>query len=52
MTDAPDLRPEPRPEQDLVRKRQRSGARATALLLIGFVVLVFLVTIAKITVNQ
>ena len=44
--------PEPRPSDESIRKRQASGARVTALLLGGFVVLVFLVTIAKMTVNQ
>jgi len=39
-------------DEKLIRKRQASGARATALLLAGFVLLVFFVTIAKITVNQ
>ncbi|MFC7536015.1 hypothetical protein ACFQPG_01375 [Sphingomonas sp. GCM10030256] len=42
----------PRPEDELIRKRQASGARATALLLIGFVVLVFAITIAKMSINQ
>lgn len=42
----------PRPEQELIRKRQRSGARATAWVLVAFVVLVFLITIAKMMVNQ
>lgn len=44
--------PDPRPDERLVRERQRSGAQVTALLLGGFVLLVFLVTIAKMTVNQ
>jgi len=48
MTDAPD----PRHDDELIRTRQRSGAKVTALMLGAFVLLVFLVTIAKITVNQ
>jgi hypothetical protein len=40
---------EPRPEQEVVRARQRSQARITAWLLGGFVVLLFLITIAKVT---
>ncbi|WP_205481301.1 hypothetical protein [Sphingomonas arenae] len=48
MAEAPD----PRPDEKLIRQRQRSGAKVTALLLGAFVLLVFLVTIAKITVNQ
>ena len=44
--------PDPRPDEKLIRTRQRSGAKITALLLGGFVLLVFLITIAKITVNQ
>ena len=39
-------------DQDLVRARQRSRARITALLLLGFVVLMFAITIAKMAVNQ
>jgi hypothetical protein len=41
-----------RPEDDLVRARQRRAARVTALLLFGFIALTFFVTIAKLTVNQ
>ncbi len=44
--------PEPRPDEKLIRKRQASGAKVTALLLGVFVLLVFFVTIAKMTVNQ
>ena len=43
---------DPRPDEQIIRKRQVSAARVTALLLGGFVILVFLVTIAKMTVNQ
>ncbi len=43
---------DPRPEEKIVRHRQRSAARATALLLGLFVLLVFAITIAKLTVNQ
>ncbi|WP_294171734.1 hypothetical protein [uncultured Sphingomonas sp.] len=42
----------PRPEQELIRRRQRSGARATAWVLAAFIILVFLITIAKIWVNR
>ena len=38
--------------EDLVRKRQRDRARLTALLLGGFVVLMFAITIAKMSINQ
>jgi uncharacterized membrane protein (DUF485 family) len=37
---------------DLRRKRQRSNARVTALVLGAFVILVFAITIAKMLVNQ
>ena len=37
---------------DLVRARQRSNARVTALALAAFVVLVFAITIAKMLVNR
>ncbi len=39
-------------EQDLIRKRQRDRARLMALLLGGFVVLMFAITIAKMSINQ
>ena len=42
----------PRPEQELIRQRQRSGARATAWVLTAFVLLVFGITIAKLLVNR
>ena len=40
---------EPKPEQEVARARQRSQARIPAWLLGGFVVLLFLITIAKVT---
>jgi hypothetical protein len=39
-----------RPEEELIRKRQRERARLTALLLGGFVVL-FFITVAKVSMN-
>ena len=42
----------PRPEDELIRKRQRERARVMAILLGLFVVLMFAITIAKMTVNQ
>ncbi len=42
----------PHPEDELVRKRQRERSRVLALLLGAFVVLMFAITIAKMTVNQ
>ena len=41
----------PRPEEELVR-RQRERARLMAWLLGGFVILLFLITIAKIGLNR
>ena len=41
----------PTPEDELV-KRQRERARLTAWLLGGFVVLLFLITVAKIGLNK
>jgi hypothetical protein len=41
----------PSPEDELIRKRQRSGARVLALLLGAFVVLLFFITIAKTSLN-
>ena len=38
-------------EEEIIRKRQRERARITALLLGGFVVLMFLITIAKTGMN-
>ena len=40
-----------RAEEEIIRKRQRARARITALLLAGFVVLMFLITIAKTGMN-
>jgi hypothetical protein len=42
----------PQPEDELIRKRQRERARVLALLLGAFVVLMFGITIAKMTINQ
>ena len=42
----------PRHDDEIVRARQRSGARVTAWVLGAFVVLVFFITIAKMAVNQ
>jgi hypothetical protein len=39
---------EPKPEQELIRARQRERARIMAWLLGGFVLLLFLITLAKI----
>jgi hypothetical protein len=41
----------PEAEDEVVRKRQRSRARVTALLLGAFVVLMFFITIAKTGMN-
>jgi hypothetical protein len=41
-----------RPEEEVIRARQRARARLTALLLGGFVVLLFLITIAKVGLNR
>ena len=40
------------PDDDLVRSRQRSRAKVTALLLGAFVVLMFAITIAKMAINR
>ena len=40
------------PEDELIRKRQRDRARVLAILLGLFVVLMFAITIAKMTVNR
>ena len=42
----------PQPEDEIVRKRQRERAKVMAILLGLFVVLMFGITIAKMTVNQ
>ena len=39
---------EPRPEQEIVRARQRERAKIMAWLLGAFVILLFLITLAKI----
>jgi hypothetical protein len=41
----------PTPDDDLIRKRQREGARVLALLLGAFVILLFFITIAKTSLN-
>jgi len=43
---------DPRLEDEIVRARQRGGARVTAILLVLFVILVFFITLAKLTVNR
>jgi hypothetical protein len=40
-----------RPEEELIRKRQRERARLTALLLGAFVILLFFITVAKVGMN-
>ena len=40
-----------RPEDELIRKRQRDRARVMALLLGAFVILMFFITIAKTGIN-
>lgn len=42
----------PQPEDELIRQRQRERARLTAILLSLFVVLMFAITIAKMTINR
>ncbi len=42
----------PQPEEELIRKRQRERSRLLAILLAAFVVLMFAITIAKMTINQ
>ena len=42
----------PQPDDEVIRKRQRERARVTAVLLGLFVVLLFAVTIAKMTINR
>ena len=39
------------PEDEVIRKRQRSRARVMALLLVAFVVLLYFITIAKTGMN-
>ena len=40
-----------RPEEEIIRKRQRERARLTALLLGAFVILLFFITVAKVRLN-
>ncbi len=42
----------PQPEDEIVRKRQRERARVMAILLGLFAVLMFAITIAKMSINQ
>jgi cytochrome c oxidase assembly protein Cox11 len=42
----------PRPEDEVNRKRQRERSRVLAILLGLFVVLMFAITIAKMSINQ
>jgi cytochrome c oxidase assembly protein Cox11 len=42
----------PQPEEELIRKRQRERSRLLAILLAVFVVLMFAITIAKMSINQ
>jgi preprotein translocase subunit SecG len=41
-----------RPDEELIRARQRRAARVTAILLFAFIALTFFITIAKLTVNR
>lgn len=41
-----------RPDEEVVRARQRRAARITAMLLFAFIALTFFITIAKLTVNR
>jgi L-asparagine transporter-like permease len=43
---------EPKPEQEIIRARQRDRARITAWLLGGFVVLMFLIAMAKVAAGK
>ena len=42
----------PQPDDEVIRKRQRERAKVTAILLGLFVVLMFAITIAKMSINQ
>jgi hypothetical protein len=42
----------PQPDEELIRKRQRERSRLLAILLGLFVVLMFAITIAKMSINQ
>jgi hypothetical protein len=48
---APEDRPI-EPDENEIRRRQRSRAIVTGLLLAAFVILVYAITIAKMTINQ
>ena len=41
-----------RDEEEVIRKRQRERSRVLAVLLGAFVILMFAITIAKMTINQ
>jgi hypothetical protein len=41
-----------RPEEEIVRKRQKERARVLAILLGLFVILMFAITIAKMSINR
>jgi hypothetical protein len=43
---------EPRPEQEIIRARQRDRARITAWLLGAFVILMFLIAVAKVATGK
>ncbi len=42
----------PREEEEIIRKRQRERSRLLAILLALFVILMFAITIAKMSLNQ
>ncbi len=42
----------PQPEDEIIRQRQRERSRLLAILLGAFAVLMFAITIAKMTVNR
>jgi len=42
----------PKPEDELIRRRQRERSRLLAILLGAFVVLMFAITIAKMGINR
>ena len=42
----------PRPEDEIIRSRQKARSRLLALLLGAFVILMFAITIAKMTINH
>jgi hypothetical protein len=44
--------PVPPPSDDEIRRRQRARAIVMAVLLLGFVVLVYAITIAKMSINR